>query len=111
MIHMILQDNHVHPQKILSILFSKTVCINLDRRPERWQRMQAQLARHGIHGVERFPAVDGNSVTKPTGWIHTAGAYGCLLSHLEVIREARRSNTPSVLIFEDDTVLDPDFQN
>jgi GR25 family glycosyltransferase involved in LPS biosynthesis len=92
-------------------LFTKIVCINLDRRPERWQRMQAQLARHGIHHVERFPAVDGNTVTKPAGWTHTAGAYGCLLSHVEVIREAQRSKARSVLIFEDDTVLDPDFQN
>jgi glycosyl transferase, family 25 len=73
--------------------------------------MQAQLARHGIHRVERFPAVDGNNVTKPAGWAHSAGAYGCLLSHVEVIREAQRSNAQSVLIFEDDTVLDPEFQS
>lgn len=73
--------------------------------------MQAQLARHGIHNVQRFPAVDGNSVLKPAGWTHSAGAYGCLLSHVEVVREAQRSNAPSVLIFEDDTVLDPDFQS
>jgi GR25 family glycosyltransferase involved in LPS biosynthesis len=72
--------------------------------------MQTQLARHGIHSVERFPAVDGNSIPKPAAWTHTAGAYGCLLSHIEVVREAQRSNAPSVLIFEDDTVLDPDFQ-
>ena len=106
---MILQDWHVHPEKILSILFSKIVCINLDRRPERWQRIHAQLARHGIHHVQRFPAVDGETITKPAFWPHSAGAYGCLLSHVEVVREARRSNASSVLIFEDDTVLDPDF--
>lgn len=73
--------------------------------------MQTQLARHGILSVQRFPAVDGNSVPKPAGWIHSDGAYGCLLSHIEVVREAQRSNATSVLIFEDDTVLDPDFQS
>lgn len=73
--------------------------------------MQKELARHGIHTVQRFPAVDGHSVQKPAGWTHSAGAYGCLLSHVEVIREAQRSNASSVLIFEDDTVLDPDFQS
>ncbi|HEY0367027.1 MAG TPA: glycosyltransferase family 25 protein [Pyrinomonadaceae bacterium] len=95
----------------MSILSTKTVCINLDRRPERWQRMQTQVARHGIHDVQRFSAVDGNSVPRPAGWIHSAGAYGCLLSHVDVVREAQRSNMPSVLIFEDDTVLDPEFQS
>ncbi len=73
--------------------------------------MQTQLALHGIHNVQRFPAVDGNSVLKPVGWTHNNGAYGCLLSHVEVVREAQRSNAPSVLIFEDDTVLDPEFQS
>ena len=73
--------------------------------------MQQELARHGIHHVQRFPAIDGETVPKPAGWSHTAGAYGCLLSHVEVVHEAQRSNASSVLIFEDDTVLDPDFQS
>lgn len=42
----------------------------------------------------------------PTNWIHTPGAYGCLLSHLQVVREARRLGESSVLIFEDDVVFD-----
>ena len=73
--------------------------------------MQAQLKRHGIHHVQRFPAVDGETLIKPATWPHSAGAYGCLLSHVEVIKEAKQSNAASVLIFEDDTVLDPDFQS
>ena len=73
--------------------------------------MQIQLARHGILNVQRFPAVDGQRVLKPAGWTHSNGAYGCLLSHVEVVREAQRSNAPSVLIFEDDTILDPEFQS
>jgi GR25 family glycosyltransferase involved in LPS biosynthesis len=95
----------------LSILSTKVVCINLDRRPDRWQRIQKELARHGIDSVERFAAIDGDTVEKPAGWIHTRGAYGCLLSHVEVVKEARQSGASAVLIFEDDAVLDPDFQN
>jgi len=73
--------------------------------------MEQHLARHGLGPVQRFAACDGEIIAKPTGWIHSDGAYGCLRSHVEVIREAQRSNAPSVLIFEDDTVLDPEFQS
>ena len=73
--------------------------------------MQAQLERHGLGPVQRFAACDGETIAKPAGWTHSDGAYGCLLSHVEVVREAQRSNAPSVLIFEDDTVLDPEFES
>jgi glycosyl transferase family 25 len=98
-------------RKILSIRFTNIVCINLDRRPERWQRIQDEFARHSIPSVRRFSAYDGNDLELPSGWSHSAGAYGCLLSHIEVVKQARDSGASSVLIFEDDAVLDPDFQN
>jgi len=96
---------------LLNQLFPHKICINLDRRPDRWQRMQTEFARHGVEGVRRFPAVDGSTVQLPANWNHTAGAYGCLLSHLEVVQEARRLDHKSVLIFEDDTVFDPQFES
>lgn len=73
--------------------------------------MQHELARHGLGPVQRFAACDGETITKPAGWTHSDGAYGCLRSHVEVVSEAQRSNAASVLIFEDDTVLDPEFQS
>jgi GR25 family glycosyltransferase involved in LPS biosynthesis len=85
--------------------FPHKVCINLDRRPERWRRMRLKFARQGIHSVERFPALDGDSLNIPARWIHTPGAYGCLRSHVEVVSRARRLGLPSVLIFEDDVVF------
>lgn len=72
--------------------------------------MQKEFTRHGIRSVQRFPAIDGDVVEKPAHWSHTAGAYGCLLSHLAVVSEARDSGAANILIFEDDVVLDPDFQ-
>ena len=73
--------------------------------------MQHEFARHGIRSVHRFPALDGNSLETPAHWIHSAGAYGCLLSHVEVVEAARRSGADSVLIFEDDAVFDPQLQD
>ena len=88
-------------------VFPHKICINLDRRPERWREMCAKFDRCGIEGVQRFAAVDGERVIVPPNWLDSPGAYGCLRSHLEVVKEARRVGAPSVLIFEDDAALDP----
>ncbi|HEV7375857.1 MAG TPA: glycosyltransferase family 25 protein [Pyrinomonadaceae bacterium] len=90
--------------------FPYKVCINLDRRPERWQRMQLKFEQHGIHSVRRFTALDGDTLNIPEHWIHTPGAYGCLRSHVQVVCEARERGASSVLIFEDDVVFDPHLQ-
>ena len=87
-------------------VFPYKVCINLDRRRARWQQMQLKFDRSGIHSVHRFSGFDGENVQLPANWAHTPGAYGCLLSHLQVVREARRLGVASVLIFEDDVVFD-----
>ena len=88
-------------------VFPHKVCINLDRRPERWREMCAKFERCGIQNVQRFAAVDGEQAIVPTDWLDSAGAYGCLRSHLDVIEEARKLGWPNVLIFEDDAALDP----
>src|SRR3954467_15392248 len=71
--------------------------------------MQRAFAEQDLE-VQRFSAVDGNAVRLPQHWIHTAGAYGCLLSHVHVVRNARDAAASSVLIFEDDAVFDPQFK-
>jgi len=98
------------PTALINQVFPNKVCINLDRRPERWEQMQHKFRQHGIDSVRRFPAFDGETATIPAHWDSTPGAYGCLLSHLEVVREARRLGFPSVLIFEDDVVFDDQLE-
>ena len=89
--------------------FPHKFCINLDRRPERWEQMRSKFERSGVEGVQRFAAVDGQQAIVPANWYDSPGAYGCLRSHLEIIREARRLGWPNVLIFEDDAALDPEL--
>ena len=91
-------------------IFPDKVCINLDRRIERWRQMQDKFQQHGIDAVQRFVAVDGETSTIPANWSGTPGAYGCLRSHLEVVREARRLGLPRLLIFEDDVVFHDQFE-
>lgn len=95
---------------LLNQSFPHKVCINLERRADRWQRMHAEFARHEIASVHRFAALDGGALVLPATWRHTPGAYGCLLSHVRVVEEARQLGHESVLIFEDDAVFDPEFK-
>ena len=95
---------------IIDATFPYQVCINLDRRLQRWEQMQRKFASHGIHRVCRFPAIDGNEIELPEDWPHTPGAYGCLRSHVEVVRKARDHGLSSVLIFEDDVAFDEAFE-
>jgi GR25 family glycosyltransferase involved in LPS biosynthesis len=89
----------------LNEVFPYKVCINLNRRVERWQLMQRKFDHHGIQGVRRFSAVDGQQTIVPPNWSDTPGAYGCLLSHLKVVSEARALGVPAVLIVEDDAAF------
>ena len=95
----------------LNDFFPYKVCINLDKRRDRWERMRARFARHNIDSVIRFPALDGRTLPIPSAWDDFPGAYGCLQSHLAVVERAREEGKHSVLIFEDDAVLDPDLSN
>lgn len=64
-------------------------CINLDRRPDKWEYVQAEFARMGITDVIRFSAFD----IKP-GW------KGCAKSHLAVMELCKDERM--FCVFEDD---------
>jgi hypothetical protein len=66
----------------LNEVFPHKACINLDRDLDSWERLQVALTRHDIRGVRPISAVDGSQLELPATWRHSAGAYGCLLSHL-----------------------------
>lgn len=88
----------------------RALCINLDRRPERWEAFQRNCP---IRGVERFPAIDGRAVRPPVWWRQGGGAWGCMLSHIRILEQVladgldRRGGV--LLMFEDDALFPPDF--
>src|SRR5262249_20373995 len=90
----------------LNSYFELLYCINLERRPDRWSRVVARLERHGVGSVRRYPAADGQRLAVPATWEDVPGAYGCLLSHVGVVRGARGAGAASVLILEDEVVFD-----
>ena len=79
--------------------FSRIVCVNLDRRPDKWAECEAEFKKHSLV-VERFSAVDGNTIGYE-GRLPD-GAIGNLLSHIEIIKKAKEDGLDNVLILEDD---------
>jgi len=82
----------------LSDYFDAVFYINLDRRGDRREAIEAQLGAHGIE-AERFSAVD--DAENPE--------RGCFMSHREVARMARDRGLSTYFVFEDDALLPEDF--
>jgi hypothetical protein len=95
----------------LSRLFDRVVCINLDRRPDRWEALTHNLASCGwpFAPVTRARGVDASKLALPSGWRHGVGAWGCLQSHRRVVEDALLDGVESLLVLEDDALFPPDF--
>jgi len=85
----------------LNTYFDKIFCINLDRRPDRWEDCLKQFKLYNIKDVERFSAYDGlkaNLEVEPS----TSGVCGCARSHQILLQKAADGPWNRVLILEDD---------
>ena len=78
-------------------------CLNLARRPDRRIRAWDQFRREGLE-VTRLLAPDAMGCTEPRAY-RNEGARACGLAHRLAWRQARKTNTELVLVFEDDVVL------
>ncbi len=94
-----------------------TLVINLDRAPERRERIAAQLERLSLPWT-RLPAVDARAFTpqqraalddgayrRKHGMTPLPGELGCYLSHVEAMRRLLASDARAALVLEDDVVL------
>lgn len=87
--------------------FDKVFLINLDKRKDRLERCFSLFEKHNVSDlIERFPGV----IPDPNGYIPSTPEtekiklplYGCLLSHIEIIKKAKENKWKSVLVLEDD---------
>jgi GR25 family glycosyltransferase involved in LPS biosynthesis len=93
-------------------MFDHVVCLNLDRRPNRWDRFQANLFqadRRLAASVARYRAVDGSKTGVPSWYPAGPGAWGCIRSHVRIWEDALTQGWESVLVFEDDALFCEDF--
>lgn len=70
----------------------RIIFINLDKRTDRLSQIQSELINYGlIDKAIRFPAIHNDG-----------GDIGCMMSHIEVLKIAKKNNYKNVLILEDD---------
>lgn len=87
--------------------FDKVFLINLDKRKDRLDRCNGIFEQNNVRDlVERFPGIvpdpsDDIPYTKDTEKIKIP-LYGCLLSHINIIKRAKAEGLKSVLVLEDD---------
>lgn len=79
--------------------FDAIYCINLDRRPDRWEAMQRRFGKLGIMSKVRRLAASDTPVNHH---------IGCALSHRRIIAEAKQQQLKTVLVFEDDARFSAD---
>jgi len=91
--------------------------INLERSPERFARISAQLTRLRIP-FERFAAIEGRAIDPDAAPCFSRPAYerrhgkeptpceiGCYMSHMGAMRRFLESDAEFALILEDDAIL------
>jgi glycosyl transferase family 25 len=75
----------------------KIYCINLDSRPDRWERMQKRFVKYNLD-VHRISAIQaGGDIVGP--------AEACSFSHLLALRDGKLHNYNRIIILEDDVRL------
>ncbi len=85
--------------------------ISLAHRADRRARLAQHLREIGwpFASPQWVEAVDGRTARPPRSWRWTPGAWGCLLSHLKALEQARDAGIPEVMILEDDVYFLPGF--
>ena len=81
-------------------------CLNLTRRPDRWEACEKEFEKAGIRDVEKFVATDGK--TLPEGRIRP-GEMGITHSVMRIFSDAIVKNYSSILILEDDVEFATDL--
>jgi len=103
----------------IDTLFKHSFCINLDRRPDRWEKSKDEFDKVGL-SVNRYSAVDGPEVLsddiskKYRGYKvdrDPKAIIGCLRSHRNLYTMALTAGWQEMAVFEDDVVFKNDFRS
>ncbi len=87
--------------------FDRICIINLPERRDRRRQVEKELARLGLRADGDHIRFVAGIRMDDAGPFPSAGARGCYLSHLAVLRQALADGVGSVLVLEDDVVFTP----
>jgi glycosyl transferase family 25 len=105
------------------------MCISLKRREDRWARFKGQPAVRDLTMLQRFDAVDGQTIDVATDKrilvttkrnilkkqrrsheeLDSKGGVGCALSHIGIWQQMVQRQIPLLLVIEDDAKIPNDF--
>tara|TARA_R110001592_G_scaffold153364_1_gene381756 strand:+ start:228 stop:899 length:672 start_codon:yes stop_codon:yes gene_type:complete len=98
--------------------FNQVYLINLKRRPDKLKVCQQLFAKLNIkykisEAIDFCDGIPEDYPVKPIEgsflWDRAPGAWGCYVSHLEIIKDAKKNNYDKILILEDDVAIDDNF--
>jgi GR25 family glycosyltransferase involved in LPS biosynthesis len=92
----------------MSNFFDKIYCINLEKRPDRWEKVSKQFNELSLT-VERFPAYNGDTLNPTRHYPINKGEVGCFMSHYRILEKILKSEGDNFLIFEDDVEFCKNF--
>lgn len=124
-----LNNSHLKKNLTLNFYFAHTYVLNLDRRPDRLEKMKKALKKLGIYNWTRFSALDGKESPHYEEWnsyrksrmtqferrkfhrkaIGSPGSWAILKSMYLMIKDAIRKKYHSILVLQDDLLIHKKF--
>ncbi len=81
--------------------FSKTYCINLDRRKDRWNECLLEFKNKELDNIERVSAIDGKDLMFFSQKVNSS-ALALILTNEKIFESAIKNDFETILILEDD---------
>jgi len=85
--------------------FDKVFCINLKRRPDRFEQFKEEVDKFDLGNFETFEAIDGNTIAQNNLGVLKPSEKGLIESNIKILKNCIEKKYSSVLIIEDDCLF------
>jgi len=87
-------------------------CISLNTEDgiRKYARTKNDFDKKTSFILNKFEGINGYDLKLPTNCTVNEGNYGCILSHIGLLKLAKKENIKYLAVFEDDVMIADDFQ-